>query len=215
MSTRRTFLGTLGALSVLPLAAKAVGQAPPAQQGRQWDFSFLDRLATARHKHVYDVGALRSGETPLRFAANYLTAFEEIYGLRHPEVQVLVGIAGGGFPINVGDAVWRKYRLGERYSLTDPATQQPAVRNLFLERPREHAEYRLTVKALQAKGVVFWMCNNAITSLAGRWAGEDNLPVAEVRADIVAGLNPGVITVPAHTMLISLAQQKGCSYEKV
>ncbi len=214
MPTRRTFLGSLGALSALPLAADALAQGAPAPQARNWDLSFLDRL-TGRHKHVYDVGPIRPGETPLRFAANYLAAIEEVYGLRPPDVQLLVGIAGAGLPINVGDAAWRKHRLGERYNITDPATGQPSVRNIFFERPPEHPEYRMTVRGLQAKGVLFWMCNNALTALSARWAAEDQLPAAEIRADLVAALHPGVIIIPAHTMVLSLAQARGCSYEKV
>jgi hypothetical protein len=35
-----------------------------------------------------------------------------------------------------------------------------------------------------------------------------------VRAELVAGLLPGVKLIPAHTMLIGLAQEHGCTYEK-
>ncbi len=214
MPTRRTFLGSLGALGALPLAAAAQVPGAPAPQARGWDLSFLDRL-TGRHRHVYDVGPLRNGESPLRHVANYLAAFEQVFGLRHPDVQLLVGIAGPALPINVTDAAWDRYRLGERYGLTDPATRQPAVRNLFRDAPEGSAEQRSTVRALQAKGVLFWMCDNALTARSAAWAADAGMTAAAVKADLVASLLPGVVVVPAHTMLLGLAQERGCTYEKV
>ena len=36
--------------------------------------------------------------------------------------------------------------------------------------------------------------------------------VAEVRADLVAGLNPGVKLMPSHVMALALAQERGFTY---
>ena len=40
------------------------------------------------------------------------------------------------------------------------------------------------------------------------------MPVAEVRADLVAGLNPGVRLMPSHVMALALAQEHGFTYMK-
>ena len=40
------------------------------------------------------------------------------------------------------------------------------------------------------------------------------MPVAEVRADLTAGLVPGVRLVPSHVMALALVQQRGFSYMK-
>jgi hypothetical protein len=40
-------------------------------------------------------------------------------------------------------------------------------------------------------------------------------PQPEVYQEIRAGLNPGVIVVPAHTMLVGIVQEKGFTYEVV
>ena len=40
-------------------------------------------------------------------------------------------------------------------------------------------------------------------------------PAAEVYDTLKAGLNPGVILVPAHTMLIGLCQEHGCAYQSL
>jgi len=215
MSDRRTFLGALGALGALSAlppaqAAAAAGQ----QQARGWDLSWLDRL-TGKHKQVFDIGPINVPVSPLRVVSNYFVGFDQVLGLRAPDVQAVIGIAGSGFPINASDAVWAKYRLGERWEIRDPATGQFAARNVYRERPAGHPEEGHTVRSLQERGAIFWMCNNALTGLVQRFSAEDGLPATAVRAELVAGLLPGVIIVPAHTMFLGLVQERGCTYEKL
>ena len=50
--------------------------------------------------------------------------------------------------------------------------------------------------------------------MTGQLARATGKPAADVRADLVAGLNPAVRLVPAHTMMIGLAQERGFTYEK-
>ena len=38
------------------------------------------------------------------------------------------------------------------------------------------------------------------------------MPFAEVRADLIAGLNPGVKLMPSHVMSLALAQERGFTY---
>jgi hypothetical protein len=51
--------------------------------------------------------------------------------------------------------------------------------------------------------------------MRSKLAAETGTPRQQVRADLVAGLNPGVKLVPAHTLLVGLAQERGFTYEKV
>ena len=89
---------------------------------------------------------------PLRFVRNYLNSVRDTYRLEFPEVNTAVGISAPAFPLNASDSVWQKYGLGERFKIVDPTTKQPAVRNVFLDRGE------FSVKALQARGTVFWQC---------------------------------------------------------
>jgi intracellular sulfur oxidation DsrE/DsrF family protein len=50
--------------------------------------------------------------------------------------------------------------------------------------------------------------------VAQQLAEAHRLPVADVRADLVAGLNPGVRLVPSHVMALALAQERGFTYMK-
>jgi hypothetical protein len=70
------------------------------------------------------------------------------------------------------------------------------------------------VKAIQARGTVFWQCNVALGLVAQQLATAFQLPVAEVRGDLIAGLNPGVRLMPSHVMALGLAQERGFTYMK-
>jgi hypothetical protein len=59
------------------------------------------------------------------------------------------------------------------------------------------------------------MCNNALNAAAGRIAASVQRPQPEVYQGLRAGLNPGVLLVPAHTMLVGIVQEKGFTYEVV
>ena len=110
--------------------------------------------------------------------------------------------------MNASDRLWEKYKLGERSKIIDPSTKQPAVRNIFLDGGE------ISVKGMQARGTVFWQCNVALGGVAQQLAAAFKMPVADVRADLIAGLNPGVRLMPSHVMALALAQEIGFTYIK-
>ena len=67
---------------------------------------------------------------------------------------------------------------------------------------------------MQARGTVFWQCNVALGVVAQQIATAMQMPVEEVRADLTAGLNPGVRLMPSHVMALALAQEHGFTYMK-
>jgi hypothetical protein len=209
---RRSFISAVASLAGVaaaqPSAAQGVSQTPNRPQGN-WDLSWLDQLKGA-HKQLYDLGShdLASDPRPLRFARNFLDTFRDVYRLEFPDINTAVGISGPAFPMNASDRLWAKYRLGERGTIVDPTTKQPAVRNIFLDGPD------ISVKAMQARGAVFWQCNVALGVVAQQLAAATQMPVEEVQADLVAGLNPGVRLMPSHVMALALAQERGFTYMK-
>ena len=209
-TSRRDFLSTLGALAGSAAIPGAI-EAQSAPQGGGWDMSWLDRL-TGKQKQVFDF----SNPMMLQVPRNWLDAHELVYGLKHPEVSAVVGISSASFPVNATDAMYAKYPIGAEWRIIDPATGKPAMRNIFLDGSGNPDERENSVRALQKRGVIFWQCNNALKRVAGQIATAVNRPQPEVYADLRAsGLNPGVILVPAHTMLIGLCQGRGCAYEKI
>jgi len=85
---------------------------------------------------------------------------------------------------------------------------KPAIHNILFDGSD------VSVKAMQARGTIFWQCNVALCNVAQQLATAKRLPVGEVRANLVAGLNPGVRLVPSHVMALALAQERGFTYMK-
>jgi hypothetical protein len=209
---RRSFMSVLTSLAGLA-ALESTGTAADEQTAAtsKWDLAWIDDLK-GKHMQVFDLADSDPTSTPppLRLPRNYMDAFRDVMKLEFPEVRTLVGITGGkAFTVNASDRLWEKYGLGERFNLTDPATKAPAGRNIFMDEPS------LGVKALQARGTIFWQCAIALGSVAGQLANAKRLPVDEVRADLIAGLNPGVRLVPSHVMAMGLVQERGVTYVKV
>lgn len=209
---RRSFMSVLTSLAGLTAlhvtGTAAAAQAPAGAQ--RWDLSWIDGLK-GKHKQVFDMADSdpASEPPPLRLPRNYLDGFRDVYTQSFPDIQTVVGISGRAFNVNASDRLWEKYALGERSKITDPVTGKPSIRNLYLDDPT------LGVKALQARGTIFWQCSIALNGLAQQLATARKLPLAEVRADLVAGLNPGVTLVPSHVMALGLVQERGATYVKI
>lgn len=209
---RRSFMSVLTSLAGLTAlhvtGATAAAQAPAGAQ--RWDLSWIDGLK-GKHKQVFDMADSdpASEPPPLRLPRNYLDGFRDVYTQSFPDIQTVVGISGRAFNVNASDRLWEKYALGERSKIIDPVTGKPSIRNLYLDDPT------LGVKALQARGTIFWQCSIALNGLAQQLATARKLPLAEVRADLVAGLNPGVTLVPSHVMALGLVQERGATYVKI
>ncbi|MEZ5284781.1 MAG: hypothetical protein R2712_08240 [Vicinamibacterales bacterium] len=200
-----TSIAGVAALEPTGAAASAQMTAPG------WDLKWVDEL-TGTHMQAYDMADAdpTGSPSPLRLPRNYMDVFRDVLKNEFPQVRTFVGITGGrAFTLNASDRLWEKYALGERFKITDPDTKAPAVRNIFM------AEPTLGVKALQARGTIFWQCAIALGGIAGQLANARKLPVDEVRADLIAGLNPGVKLVPSHVMALGLVQEKGVTYVKV
>lgn len=207
--SRRNFISSLGAVagaSLLPDIADA------EQSPQGWDLTFVDGL-TGKHRQVFDLMDTTIG---LVVVKNWLDAWQTVYGLKHPDVNAIVAIAGKGFPINVSDALYAKFPIGELWQVHDPAAGgRPATKNLWFAGDRPGMFAGAGVKPLQERGALFWMCNYALNAAAGRIATAVQKPQPEIYQELRAGLNPGVIVVPAHTMLVGIVQEKGFSYEVV
>ena len=211
--SRRSFISVLTSLTGVTAIHSASTQAAvqvPAESAPNWDLRWIDDLR-ATHKQVFDFADAdpAAEPPPLRLPRNYLDGFREVYKLAFPEVRTIVGISGHAFPVNASDRLWEKYALGERSKIIDPVTKKPAVRNIFMD------DSTLGVRALQARGTIFWQCNIALTGIAQQLALARQLSAAEVRADLLAGLNTSVRLVPSHVMAIGLVQERGVTYVKI
>jgi intracellular sulfur oxidation DsrE/DsrF family protein len=119
----------------------------------------------------------------------------------------------GGIPLGMAGTMWAKYKFGEFLKLNDGATNAPAVRNPFTQvKAGELPLPGMAIDELVAKGVLFGICNVAITVYSGIFAKNMGLQADAVRQDWLANLLPGVQVVPSGVIAVNRAQEHGCAY---
>jgi hypothetical protein len=192
-----------------PYAEGSVRHAP-------WDLTWLDDF-NGVHRQVFDLDGRSptANGNPLVVVRNWLNAHLDVYALSGANLNTCVGITSECFPMNASDALWTQYPIGEHWQIKDPTTGTWAKRNIWLDSKAAGTNADTSVRGLQSRGTIFWQCNNALNGVVYELANITGGQTEKVRADLVAGLNPGVKLVPAHTMLIGLVQERKFSYQKL
>jgi len=214
-SGRRAFLGQLATTAATTAAVLGTGAGvlavprslealPPTQSSdpEHW----LDKLS-GKHRQVFD-GFVPNDGFPLAFAATFLAT----QGPK-PDAGAVLVLRHTAFPIALGDAVWEKYKIGETFKITDPATNAPAVRNPFLKpKPGVLLTDEMAIDRLIAKGVLVGGCNVALNVLSGKLAGNAGVTPQVALADWTAAVIPGITIIPSGVWGVNRAQEKGCTY---
>ncbi len=214
---RRGFLGTLaaaaaaGLASLTPLRAAAEpasrrheplsGAADPAFE------AWLNRI-TGKHKMVFDAPELNGGMAVV-WPRVWLNGNNDNYGTTDAENSAVVVLRHAAIPLAMQDALWAKYKFGEMFDIRDG--DLPATRNTFAK-PLPLPLPGTGVEQLLAKGVLFGVCNVALTIYSGAAAQRMGMDAAAVKQEWVAGLIAGVQVVPSGVLAVSRAQEKGCGY---
>ena len=176
--------------------------------------AWLDQLK-GKHRQLFDVPEPEGG-TALRHLRNYLDAWRNAFGVGERDVSVVVTLYARTTPLGLQDAMWEKYQLGAALSITDPTTNAPLVRNWFAHAkpgdPVADGEPGTSMETLQQRGVVFALCNNALTRWAARLAKSGMGAAADVHADLVAHALPGVVIVPDVLVTMTKAHERGFAY---
>lgn len=217
MTNRRSFITKLGVLSGLAVFSKSEKlEAMPRHlvaASSSWDLSWLDAYK-GKHKQLFDFGGVNiSADNPLVVVRNWLNAHQEVFGLAHPQVNTVVGIAYDAYPLNASDSLWQSYPIGEAWKIKDPETNTWAKRNVFNDPGHQNAKGPYDISSLVARGTGFWQCNNAFGRVVNTMAKATGKAAEVARAELLGGMMPGVHLVPAHTMLVGLAQEHGFTYE--
>ena len=214
---RRGFLGTLAAAAAAGLASLTPFRAAAASTTRDGEplrsaadpafEAWLNRI-TGKHKMVFDAPEVNSG-MPVIWPRVWLNGNNDNYGTTDTQNSGVVILRHAAIPRAMVDALWAKYKLGEVFTLKDgdlPATRNVFAKTLPLPLPGTGVEQLL------AQGVMFGVCNVALTIYSGAVAQKMGLDAATVKADWVAGLIPGCQVVPSGVLAVSRTQEKGCGY---
>ncbi len=173
--------------------------------------AWLNKIA-GKHKMVFDIPEPNGG-FGLAWSRVFLNTTNETYGTTDADNTVMVVLRHNGIPIGMQSAMWAKYKFGEFFKINDGTTNAPAVRNVFAHvKAGELPLPGMALNELAAKGVLFGICNIALTVYGGMFAKKMGMQADAVKKEWVANLLLGVQVIPSGVIAINRAQEKGCSY---
>src|SRR5262249_32056611 len=167
---------------------------------------------SGKNRQVYDAPEPNNGMA-LMWSHVYLVTAAQGYNVPESDVGVVVVLRHAAIPIGFQDPLWSKYKLGEVFKITDPATKGPALRNPFNNIKADDMPIPdAALDKLVARGVKFAVCNMAITHYSGMLARQMDMPAEKVKQEWVEGILPGVTVVPSGVVAVNGAQSRGCTY---
>jgi intracellular sulfur oxidation DsrE/DsrF family protein len=222
-SPRRKFLQTLATGTAALGIASVISpfqqiQAEPASTFINSDSSpdeWFNQIK-GKHRMVFDV------TEPYEM---FPFAWPKVFGLTNAatgtpekECNSVVVLRHHGIPYAFPDQIWAKYNFGEFFKIEDPKTNKPATRNPFWQpKPGDFkvpgiGSVDIGINELQETGVLFCVCNMAITVYSTVFADQMKLTADEVKKDWLSNLLPGIPAMPSGVWAIGRAQEHGCGY---
>jgi intracellular sulfur oxidation DsrE/DsrF family protein len=214
MAQRREFLAQLGvAAAAIAFDADEMRAASVATAGSPWDTSWLDRLAAAQYRVVFNASDIADGAA-MAYASMFFDHFHEAHGTSDAQTQPVIVFRRLGTVMALNDMLWEKYAIGDDRKVSDPATNAPAKRNVFWKAaPNASPEAVSTkIEALHKRGMISLVCNIAAMNVGYSLAQKSGRDVEEVRQEVKANLVPGAILVPSGIYALIRAQNAGCAF---
>ena len=213
MTHRREFLAKMGVLAGAMAIDPDELRAIPVSPGSSWDTSWIDALAAAKYRVVFNANEVADGAA-MFFARQFLDDYHEVHGTADSSTRAAIVFRAAGVPMAFNDGVWERYAVGEDVKLADPDTRRSAKRNIFWRAKQGSSleDLSLALQTLQQRGVISLVCNIALGRWSDRTASRLHLEAAAVRADVAGNLVPGAIIVPSGVFALIRAQNAGCAY---
>jgi intracellular sulfur oxidation DsrE/DsrF family protein len=219
-TNRRGFLGSLATGAAAVGLASLTPSIPLHAEGIT-NFSDDDPDAwfnqiKGKHRIMYDVP--RPNEVfPFAWPKVYLMTNEKT-GTPPADCSVVVVLRHDGICYAFNNSMWEKYKFGEMFKAPDPLTKAPATRNPFWQ-PKTGdfkipgvGNVEIGINELQANGVMFCVCDVAMTVFTAIVAGNLKKEPADVKKEWMDNLLPGVQVVPSGVWAVGRAQEHGCHY---
>jgi intracellular sulfur oxidation DsrE/DsrF family protein len=204
---RRRFLTQLGAgAALITGGAASVGARSPRATDESPHDHWLNDLTGAHRLFLHLVN---TGPNSLLPVKNFLDVYGSAYGVQPRDLNAVVGLMGAAITIAMRDEMWAKYPLGTIANFNDPATKQPATRNLLA------SGSSISVETLRDRGVRFLVCNMTMHFVSETVAAQVSSTAAAVYTDFRASLLPGMIVVPAMVIAVNRAQERGLTYVRL
>lgn len=169
-----------------------------------------------KHRIVFDVPGPHE-IFPFAWPRVFLVTNQKT-GSTDSDCGVVVILRHNAIPYAMGDQLWEKYKFGEMFKIDDAATKTPATQNPFWQ-PKPGTfkipgigEVQIGINELQTSGVMFCVCDMAMTVYSAVASGKMNQDPEAVKKEWLAGLLPGVQPVPSGVWTVGRAQEHGCTY---
>ncbi len=189
----------------------------------EWDSEALDEVIgyAARARQVWDNTEI---ESPwLNLMRNSVNA--QVYSLKHPDFLAISATHGSAHLALYDQAMWDKYNLAAlaghgigSNSFVVPSHAPSTVADHDDPGSIFAAPFGNNIPALQARGVVFLACHNAIWEQAGKLrkggVNPDGLSQAQVAAELTNHLVDGVVLTPGVVGTLPELQMAGFAYAK-
>lgn len=224
-SSRREFVTDVAKLtSAIALAASATplpahASARPATRSNDWNLAWLDIIAKATDRAVFDWPSIGDPGDPIvmEMAERYLDNCAAAYGSSHYVALAVLNIRTNAVPAALTDAAWERYSLGAEYNVKDPVTQKPAIQNPFWHRapdPAPGIKLPTLAEMIQRDSIVL-VCDLAMGRLATRLAGKTGRQAEDVHRDLLASFIPRAFSVPSGIFGLARSQNAGCAFVRV
>ena len=213
MTQRRAFLGQLGTIAAGLTVAPDELRAASARRFGPWDSSWLDRLASAQYRVVFNTSEVSEGNV-LSYTASFLDDFHTVHGTADAQTRPVIVFRRLGTPMALNDVLWERYAVGEDLKIKDPNTRAFATRNVFWK-ARDGAtgwEADYALEPLQRRGLICLVCNVALGNWAAAMARRYQRDPEAVKAEARENLVPGAIVVPSGIYALIRAQNAGCAF---
>jgi intracellular sulfur oxidation DsrE/DsrF family protein len=221
-TNRRAFIGTLAtgaaAMSFAGLAAPLQTMAKENTQFTTDDDpdAWFKKLDSKKHKIVFDVTEPH-GVFPFAWPRVFLVT-NGMTGTTEKDAGVVVVLRHSAIPYAMDHSLWTKYKFGEMFKVTDDKTNTSALRNAFWKPGKDDFQVpglgsiAIGINELQESGVMFCVCNMALTVYSAAAAQMGNLKHEDVLNEWKKALLPGIQVVPSGVWAVGRAQEHGCGY---
>ena len=218
ISPRRKFLGNVaaGAAALGLLSIPSSIKAAPSlfQPGNDADEWF--KKVKGKHRIMFDVPR-PNGMMPFAWPRIFLMT-NQATGSSANDCGVVVVLRHDGIPFAFNDNMWSKYKFGEMFKYDDPKTTKASVRNPFWMPKTGDFQVpgvgvvQIGINELQRDGIMFCVCDAAITVYSAVTAMQMKMDAAAVKKEWEANVLPGVQIVPSGVWAVGRAQENGCKY---
>ena len=226
--TRRSFVSGVAAGVTALGALSGISHEADAQlvwQASDWKLAEFQKLVKdpARIKQVYDIVQIGDGKF-LNNVKNSLNGLRFGFGVPEQQIKVAAALHGPANMLNYDDYIWEKYQIGAWLKVTDPATEKPAVRNIFYKsavtgkaasstdpNDRNSLLQDTSIETLHSRGVQFLSCHTATEEQARALVKHNNLTQEpeEIVHEMLAHTVPGVLVVASMVAAVALLQAEG------